>query len=100
MRHEITLDEFFAIRSLLNGSKEDFQIGKSNLSNLNYSDMKMVNTLFTKSLSLEKRYRFKKSSDGCFYFYEDLIGKSIYKIIVQKANKKIYKQILYKIMKT
>ena len=62
--------------------------------------MKMVNTLFTKSLSLEKRYRFKKSSDGCFSFYEDLIGKSIYKIIVQKANKKIYKQILYKIMKT
>jgi hypothetical protein len=100
---DITIDEFFAIRCLLNGSKEDFLIGKSNLKNLNYNDMGIVNILFAKSLSLAKRNRFILSIDvgplGNLFSYHDLIGKSIYKTIVQRANKKIYKQILYEIMK-
>jgi hypothetical protein len=101
MTEDITIDEFFAIRSLLNGSIEDFQIGKSNLNNLEYNNKEIVITLFIKSLSHGKRIRFIESNDkNGDYSSDGLIGKSIYKTIKQKADKKIYKQILLKIMKT
>ena len=36
--NKITIDDFFTIRALLNGSYEDFQIAISNLDNLKFAD--------------------------------------------------------------
>ena len=43
---KITIDDFFSIVSLLNGSNEDYQIAVSNLENLKFKDEKIINLLF------------------------------------------------------
>jgi hypothetical protein len=99
---DITFDEFFALKSLLNGSEEDYQIGISNLENLAYNDKKIVDILFIKSLHLKKREKFLKCGgleDSINYRTNSLLGKVIYTRILKEANKKVYKQILKEIMK-
>jgi hypothetical protein len=91
------------LRRLLNSSEEDFEIGISNLKNLNFNDKKIVDLLVVKSLRLEKRQRFLKSNyskaASLTYNVYELFGKTIYNNIIKDANKKVYKQILKEIMK-
>ena len=47
---QITVKEFFSLRSLMNGLSDDFEIGYNNYINLNYKDQDILNLLFTKSL--------------------------------------------------
>jgi hypothetical protein len=99
---DITFDEFFTLRSMLNGSEEDYKVGISNLDNLVYNDKPIVDILFIKSLHLEKREQFLKCGgleDSINYRTDSLLGKVIYTRILKEANKKVYKQILKEIMK-
>jgi len=99
---DITFDEFFTLRSLLNGSEEDYQIAISNLDNLVYNDKKIVDILFIKSLYAEKRQSFLKCGaleNEIMYRPILLMGKAIYSRILKEADKKVYKQILKEIMK-
>lgn len=97
---KITINEFFSISCLLKGSDEDYQIAISNLKNLNLSDTYILDLLFVKSLSLEKRSRYTRFN---IYVQENdklLIGKNLFNYITTNGNGKIYKHILYKIMNT
>jgi len=93
---KITIDDFFSIVSLLNGSNEDYQIAVSNLENLKFKDEKIINLLFTKALFLDKRTRFVKSNKND----PMLIGRNLFNHIKANGNNKLYKQILYRIMNT
>ena len=100
---DITFDEFFALKSLLNGSEEDYQMGISNLDNLVYNDKPIIDILFIKSLHLKKREQFLKCGnleDSINYRTNSLLGKAIYQRILKEADKKVYKQILKEIMNT
>jgi hypothetical protein len=97
---KITIDEFFTISSLLKGSDEDYQIAISNLINLKFKDTYILDLLFAKSLSLEKRNRYTKYN---IYIQENdvlLIGRNLFNYITANGNGKLYKQILYRIMNT
>jgi len=97
---KITIDEFFTISSLLKGSDEDYQIAISNLINLKFKDTYILDLLFAKSLSLEKRNRYTKYN---IYIQKNdvlLIGKNLFNYITANGNGKLYKQILYRIMNT
>jgi hypothetical protein len=104
MNNEITFDEFFSLRRLLNGSEEDCELGISNLKNLNYHDKYIIHILFIKSLSLNNRRRFIRSTDiELDITFQTLIGEQIYNTIIyntitETCNKKVYKQILFRIM--
>tara|TARA_R110000796_G_scaffold40280_4_gene99733 strand:- start:9 stop:311 length:303 start_codon:yes stop_codon:yes gene_type:complete len=98
---KITIDDFFSISILLNGSLEDVQIAISNLDNLKFNDKYIVDLLFAKSLSLDKRTKFLnfgtvniKKNDPL------LIGKNLFNYIKENGDNKLYKQILYRIMNT
>lgn len=97
----ITINDFFSISSLLKGSPEDFQIAISNLDNLKFKDKYIVDLLFTKSLSLEKRTAFLNCGTVDIKRFDTLlIGKNLFNYIKANGNNKLYKQILYKIMNT
>jgi hypothetical protein len=96
---QITVKEFFSLRSLMNGLSDDFEIGYNNYINLNYKDQDILNILFTKSLHWENRRRFLKTIDKNFQPLE-LTYKSIRDLIKFKGNDMIYKKILLKIMTT
>ena len=98
---KITVDDFFSISSLLKGSPEDFQIAISNLDNLKFKDKYIVDLLFTKSLSLEKRAAFLNCGTVDIKRFDTLlIGKNLFNYIKANGNNKLYKQILYRIMNT
>lgn len=100
---DITDDKFFALRDLLNGSSEDYQIAISNLNNLTFNDKKLVDRLLLKSLSLDKRKRFLSGSSLSIDHHNietSLIGVNLFNYIKENSSKTIYVDILYKIMKT
>ena len=98
---KITIDDFFSISSLLKGSPEDFQIAVSNLDNLKFSDKYIVDLLFAKSLSLEKRKRFINCGTVKVEKFDTLlIGRNLFNYIKADGNSNLYKQILYRIMNT
>ena len=100
----ITFDEFFALRRLLNGVEEDYYVAISNLYNLEFNDRELVNLLLVKSLQESFRKRFLKWSNywkydpGVVYTYQKLIAKNISSEIKRTGDKLIYKQILRQIM--
>lgn len=96
---QITIDDFFSIVSLLNGSHEDFKIAVSNLDNLKFKDKDIVDLLFAKILSLDKRTRFINCGTVKVKVNDPLlIGKNLYAYIKSNGNVKLYKQILWRIM--
>ena len=95
--NDIKFEEFFTLRKLLNSSEEDYDIGNTNIKNLNFKNLDMVYTLFAKSLSLEKRSKFI-SDNNLSMEWRKLIGKDIYESILKIGNNEIHKQILKKIM--
>ena len=96
---DITFSEFYELKSLFNSTEEDCQIGISNLNNLAYNDREILNLLFVKSLPYDKRRIFLNNNIFFLcYSARALIGKSIYRVIEKKGNKKVYKQILLQIM--
>ena len=103
---DITINEFLAIRGLLNGVEEDYYVAISNLYNLEFNDRELVNLLLVKSLQGESRKRFLKWSNywsydpGLVYTYQKLMGKNISSEIRRAGGKPIYKQILRYIMNT
>ena len=99
--NKITIDDFFTIRALLNGSYEDFQIAISNLDNLKFADKRIVDLLLAKSLSLEKRSKFINCGTvEVKVRHPLLIGINLFNYIQNHGNSKLYKQILYRIMNT
>ena len=98
---ENLIDDFFSISSLLKGSPEDFQIAVSNLDNLKFSDKYIVDLLFAKSLSLEKRKKFINCGTVKVKELDTLlIGRNLFNYIKANGNSNLYKQILYRIMNT
>ncbi|MGK0256315.1 MAG: hypothetical protein ACI81I_000932 [Arcobacteraceae bacterium] len=96
----ITFNQFFALKDLLNGSDEDYAIAISNLNNLEFNDKKLVDRLLVKSLSLDKRKRFLiGSSLGINKNSKVLIGINLFNYIKKNSSKTIYVDILYEIMK-
>ena len=99
--NKITIDDFFTIRALLNGSYEDFQIAISNLDNLKFADKRIVDLLLAKSLSLEKRSKFINCGTVEVKVRDPLsIGINLFNYLQDHGNSKLYKQILYRIMNT
>ena len=98
---DITVNEFFTLKTLLNGSDEDYQIAISNLNNLEFNDKKIIDHLFVKSLSLKTRRRFLNGSQiGIEHSDSNLIGVNLFNYIKKNSNKTIYIDILYTIMNT
>ena len=96
----ITFNQFFALKDLLNGSDEDYAIAISNLNNLEFNDKKLVDRLLVKSLSIDKRKRFLiGSSLGINKNSKVLIGINLFNYIKKNSSKTIYVDILYEIMK-
>jgi hypothetical protein len=97
---DITFDEFFELRKLLDSSEEDYNVGVSNLKNLKFNDDKIVDLLFIKALRLDKRSRFLERKDAVDHEKNAsfLLGRSIYKNIVETTDKKVYVKILTEIM--
>ena len=98
--NDITLDQFFGLRDLLNGSDEDYAVAISNLNNLEFNDKKIIDHLLVKSLSLDERKRFLTGSSlGITQGYRSLIGINLFNYIKENSSKTIYVDILYEIMK-
>jgi hypothetical protein len=98
--NDITLDQFFGLRDLLNGSDEDYAVAISNLNNLEFNDKKIIDRLLVKSLSLDERKRFLKGSSlGIDWPYNVLVGINLFDYIKENSSKTIYVDILYEIMK-
>ena len=98
--NDITLDQFFGLRDLLNGSDEDYAVAISNLNNLEFNDKKIIDHLLVKSLSLDERKRFLTGSSlGITQGYKSLIGINLFNYIKENSSKTIYVDILYEIMK-
>lgn len=97
--NQVTIDDFFSIVSLLDGSHEDFQIAVSNLNNLKFKDKEIVDLLFAKALSLDTRTRFLNCNTVKVKKNDPLlIGRNLFNHIKSNGNVKLYKQILWKIM--
>tara|TARA_R110001632_G_scaffold28786_2_gene76640 strand:- start:98 stop:415 length:318 start_codon:yes stop_codon:yes gene_type:complete len=101
LAQDITIDEFFSIQNLLNGSSEDFEIAVSNLDNLKFNDKRILDLLFVKSLLLEKRSSFLKCGTVNIEPNDKiLLGENIFDYIKDNSNNKLYIDILYIIMNT
>lgn len=96
--NNITFDQFFGLRDLLNGSDEDYALAISNLNNLEFNDKKIIDRLLVKSLSLDKRKRFLTGS-SLGITRRILIGINLFNYIKENSSKTIYVDILYEIMK-
>jgi hypothetical protein len=93
----ITIKEFFLLRKMFMGLDEDFQLALENYKNLNFDDKDVLDMLFTKSMTFEKRTRFIIAIDKT-YTSEELVGKNINSVIKNAGDYIIYKKILLKIL--
>lgn len=93
----ITVKEFFSLREMFMGLDEDFQLALENYKNLDFDDKDVLDMLFTKSMTFEKRTRFVKAI-GKSYKSEELVGKSINSAVKDAGDYVIYKKILLKIL--
>lgn len=93
----ITVNEFFSLREMFMGLDEDFQLALENYKNLNFDDKDLVDMLFTKSMTFEKRTRFIIAI-GKSYKLQELMGKNINSAVKDAGDYVIYKKILLKIL--